>query len=378
MGRWFGSFELASYFYALSFASWFEVGVHWGSQYMVNREAAARFDELNMRLPGLFAASLLTILFVVLLVAGIRGPALAIIAGCALTRAASTLLGAISIGRGHITPPAVARILSSLTGLGGLLLLVRPEPTLARLAVVIAAATIAYVAPLVICSHRLGVHLITGPRLWPAIWRQLAGRLWPFLLLFFCGQLLYRVDISVLEWMGGSASLVAHYGLAFKWIEGLFFLPYVVASAAIPVLVRTSRDQSLAAAHRTLLRIAAALLAGAFTVTLGLLFVGEPLLLWLMGSNFAGSVPLYRLFAWLLPIHSLGVFFAAALVANGLERRLLVITAMAAVLGLAIKVPGFLLQGVDLFSIGVFAGLILHTIGCAVVLWRHAPAGDPA
>ena len=377
LGRWFERPDLASYFYVLSLASWFEVGVHWGSQYMVNREAAARFADLNARLPGLFAASMLTILFVLLLVTGVEGPALAIIACSALTRAASTLLGAICIGRGHIGPPALARALSSLTGLGGMLLVVRPEPSLERLAVVIGAATLAYVAPLVIASRRLGVHLTTRPHLWPAIWRQLAVRLWPFLLLFFCGQLLYRIDLSVLRWLGGEALLVARYGLAFKWIEGLFFLPYVVASASIPLLVRTSRELGRDAANRALLRIGSALTVGTFTLSLGLLFGGEPLLMWLMPVNFEPSVPLFRLFAWLLPIHSLGVFFSAALVAHGCERRLLVITAFAAVVGLAIKIPGFLLQGVDLFSAGVFAGLILHALGCGVALWRRLP-GDRA
>ncbi len=374
--RWFGDYELGSYFYALGLASLFEVGVHWGSQYMVNREAVARFDDLNSRLPGLFAASLLTILFVLLLLTGMRGPALAVIACSALVRAASTLLGAICIGRGRIGPPATARILSSLTGLGGLLLFVRPEPTMTRLAVVIGLATLAYVAPLVVASHRLGVRLVTRPAAWPAIWRQLAVRLWPFLLLFFCGQLLYRVDPVVLTWMGSEA-LVARYGMAFKWIEGLFFLPYVVASAAIPALVKAARDLRPAAANRTLLRVAGALLAGTFSVSLGLLFVGEPLLLWLMGTSFEPSVPLFRVFAWLLPIHSLGVFFSAALVAHGCERRLLLITAVAAALGLAIKVPGFAVGGIDLFSVGVYAGLIVHALGCALLLWRRPPTPGP-
>ena len=118
MRRWFGDCEMINYFYVLSLVSLFEVGVHWGSQYMVNREAVARFADLNTRLPGLFAASLLTILFVFLLVAGLEGPVLAVIGCSALVRAASTLLGAICIGRGHIAPPAAARVLSSLAGLG--------------------------------------------------------------------------------------------------------------------------------------------------------------------------------------------------------------------------------------------------------------------
>ncbi len=377
MRRWFGDCEMINYFYVLSLVSLFEVGVHWGSQYMVNREAVARFADLNTRLPGLFAASLLTILFVFLLVAGLEGPVLAVIGCSALVRAASTLLGAICIGRGHIAPPATARVLSSLAGLGGLLVFVRPEPTLARLAVVIGVATLAYVAPLVIASYRLGVHLMTRPALWPAIWRQLADQLWPYLLLFFCGQLLYRVDPSLLKWMNAEV-MVADYVMAFKWIEGLFFLPYVVASAAIPTLVKAARDIGPTAANQTLIRVAVSLTAGTFAVSVGLLYVGEPLLLWLIGPKFEPSVPLFRMFAWLLPVHSLGVFFSAALVAHGCERRLLIVTGVAAALGLAVKVPGFVIGGIDVFSVGVYAGLMFHALGCGVLLWRRPPDPHPA
>lgn len=368
MRRWFESMDF--YFYALSLASWFEVGVHWGSQYMVNREAAARFDRLNARLPGLFAASTLTLLFVFALITGLESVVVAIIGCSALARAASTLLGAICIGRGHILAPTVARILAAVVGLGGMVLWVRPEPTKERLALVIGAATIAYVAPLVVGSLRLGVRLVGAPAAWPAIWRQLATGLWPFFLLFFCGQLFYRVDPSLLEWMGPEG-LVTRYGLAFKWIEGLFFLPYVVASAAIPALIRSARDGGRAAANRTLVRFAVALTAGTLATSVALLVVGQPLLLWLMGDGFAPSVPLFRWFAWLLPIHSLGVFFSAALVAQGREKLLLAITAATAMIGFLIKVPGFALVGIDAFSVGVYAGLSLHAVACAVALWRQ-------
>jgi len=370
MLRWFESLQIDAYFYALSLASVFEVGVHWGSQHMVNREATARFEELNQRLPGLFTASLLTVLFVFLLIAGIEGPVLAVIACCALIRAGSTLLGAICIGRGHIGPPALARLLASGTGLLGLLLFVQPNPSLGRLAIVIGSATLAYVLPLVIASRRIGVRLTTKSAQLPLIWRQLAVRLWPFLFLFFCGQFLYRVDPAILTWIGDEG-LVTRYSAAFKWVEGLFFLAYVVASATIPALVKATQGPSVESANRTLLQVAATLTAGTLCVAVALLFVGEPLLLWMVGINFAPSVPLFRVFAWLLPIHSLGVFLSAALVAFGCERRLLTITALAAAVGLAIKVPGFALYGIDLFVVGVFSGLIFHVLACAVALWRR-------
>jgi hypothetical protein len=84
------------------------------------------------------------------------------------------------------------------------------------------------------------------------------------------------------------------------------------------------------------------------------------------------------MFAWLLPVHSLGVFFSAALVAHGCERRLLIVTGVAAALGLAVKVPGFVIGGIDVFSVGVYAGLMFHALGCGVLLWRRPPDPHPA
>ena len=272
---------------------------------------------------------------------------------------------------GRIAAPAAARVLSAAVGVGGLWLYVQPEPTLARLAVVITLATVGYVLPLVVGSSALGVRLLTVPARWLSIWRDLARQLWPFMLLFSCSQLLFRVDPSLLEWMGGEPGLLTRYGLAFKWVEGLFFLPYVVASAAIPALVAAARDLGHAAAHRILLRVAAALAAGTIATSAGLLVVGEPVLVLLVGANFEPSIPLYRVFCWLLPIHSLGVFFAAGLIAQGAERRVLAITVLAAIVGLAVKIIGFTTVGVDLFAAGVFAGVVVHVFGCGLSLWRQ-------
>jgi O-antigen/teichoic acid export membrane protein len=378
MGRWFSDDGLAPYFVAIGLAGLFEVGVHWGGQHMVNREAAARFEHLNERLGGLFASSLLTTVLVFLGIAATKGPALGVIAACVLLRAGSTLLGGICIGRGHIGPPTTARLLAAAVGIGGFLVIVRPDPTLERLAIALGIATVAYVTPLVIGSLRLGVHLVSPPSAWLPVWRDLAGRLWPFFLLFFCGQLLYRVDAPLLERLTDVAT-VGRFSYAFKWIEGFFFLPYVVASAAIPVLVRAARDEGADTARRILGRVAGLLAGGTLVITLALLVAGEPLLAWLVGETFVDSAPLFRLFVWLLPVHSLGILFVAGLVRQGSERVALGITLAAALAGVGGKLAGFAVAGIDGFSAGLFVGVILQAALAGIFLWRRpAPDTDAA
>jgi O-antigen/teichoic acid export membrane protein len=369
--NWFGDIGQGSYSYALALAGLFEVGVHWGSQHLVNRDAAARFEDLKERLPGLFAASILTIACVVVAIDALHGPALATIAGAALVRAGAMLLGAICIGRGNIVAPAVARILSPLLALLVMWFVVRPDPTLPKLALATVAATIGYAGPLWIAVRRLGLPRPAGPSDWWPAWRKLAGILWPYLLLFFLSQLLFRVDGAVLKWLADEV-LVARYMRAFKWIEGLFFLPHVVASAAIPVLVAASQNKEQSQG-RILLQVAIVLALGLTVVSGALLVVAPPILELLLGAGFAESKPLFEALVWTLPVHGLGIYLAAALITQRLERSLLSVVVIAAMVGISAKLVGYSLGGPPLFIGGLYLGLIVHTLGCAWCLWRRRP-----
>lgn len=362
--RWFDDIGQGSYSYALGLASLFEVGVHWGSQHLVNREAADRFDDLKTRLPGLFSASLLTILIIAAVIAGIEGWTLAVIAGGALLRAGAMLLGAICIGRNRIAAPMTARVLSPVLGLMVMFVIVRPDPTLPGLALATVAATIGYAGPLLLAARRLGLPAPAMPSQWWPAWCRLAGEIWPYLLLFFVGQLLFRTDGALLKWLGDEA-LVAHYMRAFKWIEGLFFLPHVVASAAIPALIAAGRTSGTRAQGQTLTRIAL-ILGGSLTlVAMSLNVIGPSVLHMMLGDAVAQSSSLFVSLVWSLPIHGLGIYLAAALVTLKRERQLLTVVLIASAGGIAAKVVGFHLGGTQAFVGGLYLGLLIHALGCA-------------
>lgn len=373
--NWFGDTAQGSYSIALGLASLFEVGVHWGSQHLVNREAAARFDTLKARLPALFAASLLTIGCVAVAITGVYGWPMAVIATAALMRAGAMLVGAICIGRGHLLAPVIARILSPLLALGVMVFWVRHDPTLAGLALATVAATVGYAGPMWLAARHLGLHGPAGPSRWLAGWRQLAGDVWPYLVLFFFGQLLFRSD-SVLLKVLSDETVVAHYMRAFKWIEGLFFLPHVVASVAIPALVAAGRSGDPRAQGRTLLQIALVLVCGLSLVAVALRLVGPAILHMVLGEAVADASTLFGTLVWIVPIHGLGIYLAAALVTRRQERTLLVVVIVASLSSLAAKAIGFSLFGTGAFVWGLYFGLLLHAVGCAWCLWRQP--GSPA
>jgi O-antigen/teichoic acid export membrane protein len=367
---WFDDTSQGSYSIALGLASLFEVGVHWGSQHLVNREAAARFDTLKERLPSLFAASLLTILCVGTAITGVYGWPMAVIAVAALTRAGAMLLGAICIGRGEILAPVTARILSPVLALGVMLVWVRNDPTLVGLALVTVAATLGYAGPVWVATQKLGLRGPARPSRWISGWRQLAGDVWPYLVLFFFGQLLFRSDSVLLKWLADEAH-VAHYMRAFKWIEGLFFLPHVVASAAIPALVAAGDSDDPKAQKRTLLQVAVVLGCALSLVAVGLHLLGPAILSLFLGEAVADSRALFVTLVWVVPIHGLGIYLAAALVTRRQERALLGIVVVASLCGLTAKVIGFALMGTTAFVWGLYLGLLVHVLGCAWCLWRR-------
>lgn len=372
LARWLEAEPLGLYFYALSLAAQFEVGVHWGAQYLVNREAAARFDRLQGLLPSLLAASAVTVAAAMALVAALHGPVLAVIAGSALVRAGTALLGAVCIGRGRFLPPALSRVVAPAVALPGLWLYVGPAPSLERVAVVVLAATLAHGAPMVLALAGLGLRLPAAARDWVERWRLLLADTWPYVLLFSLGQLLYRADATLLTWLWDEAE-AARFMLAFKWVEGFFFLPHVVASATIPAMVAAARQQGGIGEARTLTRAAAALAACVLALAALLRYAGEPVLRYLLGDAFLPSVPLFRAFAWLLPVQGLAVLFGAGLIARHRERALLALTAAAAAAGLAARLAGARLAGVDGFAAGVFIGLGVQALGNGWVLWRTRP-----
>ena len=368
LGRWLPREELGLYFYALSLGSLLEVLVHWGAQHFVNREAAARFDEARELLPSFLWLSALSVTVVTLGLIPLHGWPVALTTSAALIRAGAGVLGAIFIGRRQIWPTVVSRVASQVLLLTGLWLAVRGRPSLAVTSVLLMAVAVVHIGIQLGCLSRIGMTMRTTIAEWPGVWRRLVRPILPFVLLFFLGQFLYRADAALIEWLAG-LDAVSLLMLAFKWVEGLFFVPAVVASAAIPYLI-SSLDDTERLAH-LLKAYAYALAAGLTALSVLLLAAGGPLLLYLLGSAFEPSIPFYRLLVWTLPLQGLGFFFATALIVLGRERQLLALTAATVVAGIAAKSVALFLFDLWGFSIALLAALAVYAVSTALLLWRN-------
>ena len=333
LGRWFDSTLLGLYFFSLSLGSILEVFVHWGAQHYVNREAAADLTA-KQNLPLFLRLSCVAqIVIAAVLMTNFAWPQVLIAAGL-MMRSGAFLVGAIFVGRRRVVIPVLGRACSQLLLLICLLTIVRIDPSLESLSVVEAGLGFMHLLAMLLLLPKIGYTIREGET-WGAMLGKggmLARTVWPFTLLFFLGQLIYRGDAVLLAYLVEIDS-VAKLMLAFKWIEGMFFLAAVVSSASIPLMVESAPTQI----RELVLKIGFLLAAGLSILAVLMLWIGIPVLEYALGPSFLHSLaPVLSPIGLVHPAPRIGVFLchnpggfesrATALSAkrdNGLDRACL-------------------------------------------------------
>ncbi len=367
LGRWFDGTLLGFYFFSLSLGSVLEVFVHWGAQHYVNREAAADLTA-KQNLPLFLRLSCVAQIVIAAVLMTNFGWPQALIAAGLMMRSGAFLVGAIFVGRRRVVIPVLGRACSQLLLLLCLLMIVRIDPSLESLAVVEAGLGFLHLLAMLLCLPKIGYTIREGDT-WGAMLSKggtLARTVWPFTLLFFLGQLIYRGDAVLLTYLVG-IDAVAKLMLAFKWIEGMFFLAAVVSSASIPLLV----ESGPARIRELVLRVGLLLSAGLSILAVVMLWVGMPILEYALGTSFFHSRPFFRLLVWCIPLQGLGFFFATTLVALNRERPLLVLSGITVVIGFVSKCLATWLWDIWGFAAAILCHLALYLAGTGMLLLRE-------
>ncbi len=367
LGRWFDSTLLGFYFFSLSLGSILEVFVHWGAQHYVNREAASDLTA-KQHLPLFLRFSCAAqILIAAVLMTNFGWPQALIAAGL-MMRSGAFLVGAIFVGRRRVVIPILGRVSSQLLLLLCLLTIVRSGPSLESLSLVEAGVGFLHLLAMLLLLPKIGYTIREGDT-WGAMVSKggmLARAVWPFTLLFFLGQLIYRGDAVLLAYLVEIDS-VAKLMLAFKWIEGMFFVAAVVSSATIPLLV----ESASARIRELVLKIGLMLCAGLSLLALGMLWIGIPFLEYALGQTFFHSRPFFRLLVWCIPLQGLGFFFATTLVALNRERPLLVLSGITILIGFVSKCLATWLWDIWGFAFAILGHLALYLAGTGMLLFRE-------
>lgn len=222
----------------------------------------------------------------------------------------------------------------------------------------------------------IGIVLTMGGTLWWLVRKQVPFRrselsipyvtstlrtLIPFGLASIFGMFFFRVDTVMVEAMLG-ISAAGQYGLAFRIVEALNVLPFIVVEATVyPRLAETfglGRLNEL----RSLVRYSA-LGLGVVTIFIAtaLLLFASPLIHWIaVDAQLDAAVPVLTILCWAFPLTSLRFLYYVALLATGQQH----FTAVGLGIGVVINVS---LNAILIPHYGIL-GAAIATVSSEIVL----------
>jgi O-antigen/teichoic acid export membrane protein len=143
---------------------------------------------------------------------------------------------------------------------------------------------------------------------------------------WFCNLAFASIDMLMLGIMSNPRQ-VGLYSAAYRVLSQVLFTYYMITTVLYPQLARQSQDQRLSMLRpRILLTIAVTGVAVALLVT----FIRRPLIAILFGHEFQAATLLLMLLAWAIPLDFLTTYLGTAYIAWGMEKKILVCTAVAA------------------------------------------------
>lgn len=196
------------------------------------------------------------------------------------------------------------------------------------------------------------------PRFHVASWRRMLAEVLPYALAAAVGLIYFRLAIILMSYIT-SEDETGIYGAAYRVVETVGVIPWLVVSSGFPILARAARDdaQRLRFALQKLFDVS--VLMGAW-VSLSTA-VGAPFAIAVVaGSDFTGSVPVLRLQALSLVTAFLVATWSFALLSLRAYRQLLIANALAAVTAAVLTlvlVPPLGAEGAALATFGAEAAL---------------------
>jgi O-antigen/teichoic acid export membrane protein len=152
----------------------------------------------------------------------------------------------------------------------------------------------------------------------------------PIALLGLLGMIYQRLNLIVLPWLAGAAA-TGWFSAGARLIEAAKIGHLSFFTAIYPAMSEV-RQANLHHWARNFRIPAIVLLAVAFMGSLGLCLFASPVVWLLFGTQYASSIPVVRILAWLLPAYTVNSFLTLAFLARGQE------TAIARALGLSIVI----------------------------------------
>ncbi len=263
---------------------------------------------------------------------------------------------------------AFGSLMMGMTFLVGVVVLVQNQGDLLAACLVWSLSALCGSFPLLYVVHRkLGVHI--RPRWRPAAWLRHSRES----VFYAVGGLLLAANQYLPAFLLGAFFASYEVGLfsaPFKIAVTLGAAGYLIPMAFFPILAESHRKDSrrFMKAHRAMRVLMLSL--GLPVAIVGTAFA-RPIVELLFGASYAGSVPVFKVLAWLVPLWFFRYTYGMTLAATGLQKRQNV-AALAATTGMALL--GLLL--ISKFGLlgGAWAVLGGEIIMIALMHWLSQPA----
>ncbi|MDO8672439.1 MAG: oligosaccharide flippase family protein [Dehalococcoidia bacterium] len=168
----------------------------------------------------------------------------------------------------------------------------------------------------------------------------------------------FRIDVMLLKPMAGDAAVGA-YGTAYRFIDGLNFIPSLFTIAIFPIVSRyaASSKESLVRGFTLSLKV---LLLIAIPTTIGTTLLADKIILLTVGEQFRPAILALQILIWFLPFSFINSVTQYVLIAVNQQRFL----TLAFVIGAVFNVAGNLIA-IPRFG---FAGAAVMTVLSEIVL----------
>jgi O-antigen/teichoic acid export membrane protein len=210
-----------------------------------------------------------------------------------------------------------------------------------------------------------------------ATWRRVMRDVLPYALATAVGLIYFRLAVILMSYVSTSFE-TGIYSTAFRIVEVVAVIPWLVVSSAFPILARAARDDEgrLRYALQRLFEVSTALGAGiALVLALGASFAVD-----VIGGlpEFEGSVPVLQLLAVALVTQFLVATWSFALLSLRAHRELLVANGIAALVAAAGTIALSSWQGAKGAAIATVGSEAVLAIVYFVALRRRRAALTPA
>lgn len=188
--------------------------------------------------------------------------------------------------------------------------------------------------------------------------RQLIVTAFPLMINNFLSTLFFRIDVLLLQPIRGSES-VGFYSTAYKFIDGLNFIPSFFTIALFPVMSRYAETagDALQRSYEIGLKV---LLLVSIPISVGACLLADQIILLFFGPEFAPSILALRILIWFLPFSYVNSITHYVLIAVNQQRFL----TLAFLIGAGFNILG------NLFAISIWglAGAAVMTVASEIVL----------